>query len=103
MSTASTPLSLLRAEVLSATARHGRLLVTSSATIDVLKAFKNGQVSSKDVAEWAEFIDANEDVDLEENSHLPDVFFELSSPEINGLLDVKRATEIISLLSESRE
>ena len=58
-----------------------------------------GSLTNQNVVEWADFFDVNEDVELESNVLLPDVLFELSSPEINGELDVDRAGKLVEILS----
>lgn len=86
----------LRSIVSVAMERDGKsFMLTHSMVIEVLEAFIAGSIGKQDVAEWAEFFDVNEDVELESDALLPDVLFELSSPEINGGLDVDRARELV--------
>lgn len=79
----------------------GEFVVTTAALIEVLEAFLSGLIDKEDVAIWAEFFDANEDVELESDKLLPSIIFELSSPEINGYLDSRRAAQILRLLKQS--
>jgi len=86
--------------MVSATRRAGEEFVLNRlAVIEVLQAFIAGVLPSQDVVEWAEFFDVNEDVELEPDVSLPEILFELSSPEINGELDPDRARELIAILS----
>ena len=86
--------------MVSAATRSGKDFVLSrSAVIEVLQVFIAGSLSGQGVADWAEFFDTNEDIELESDEILPDVLFELSSPEINGELDVDRARKLIVILS----
>lgn len=85
--------------LVSASTGSGKSFVLNvSAVIEVLQAFIAGTLNSQNVAEWADFFDVNEDVELESDVLLPDVLFELSSPEINGELNVDRARELVVLL-----
>lgn len=85
--------------IVSASARSGKNFVLNcSAVVEVLQAFIEGILTSQNVAEWADFFDVNENVELESDVLLPNVLFELSSPEINGELDVDRARKLVVLL-----
>lgn len=80
----------------------GELLPLSIAEVaGVLSAFVVGEISKEEIADWAEFYDGNEDVVLESDDLIPDVLFELSSPEINGWLQEVRARELISMLEQN--
>lgn len=88
--------------IVSAATKSGRdFVLERSAVIEVLQAFVAGSLTSQGVAEWAEFFDVNEHIELESDVSLPDVLFELSSPEINGELDVDRARKLIMILSHA--
>jgi hypothetical protein len=88
----------VRSDVLAAKV-SGRIYVLSSIDVaEVLQQFLVGLIRREDVAEWAEFFDVNEDVELESDEVLPSVLFELSSPEINGWPDQVRVKELIALL-----
>ena len=76
-------------------------VLNRSAVIEVLQAFLAGSITSQNVVEWADFFDVNENVELESDVLLPDVLFELSSPEINGELDVDRAGKLVVMLSNA--
>ncbi|GGA40373.1 hypothetical protein [Dyella nitratireducens] len=91
----------LRSLVSAATVSGKDFVLNRSAVIEVLQAFIAEAVSSQNVAEWADFFDVNEDVELESDALLPDVLFELSSPEINGELDVDRARKLVLILSNT--
>jgi hypothetical protein len=92
----------LSSTVSAATVSGKNFLLNHSAVIEVLQAFITGSVTSQNVAEWANFFDVNEDVELESDLLLPDVLFELSSPEINGELDVDRARKLVEILSNTK-
>ena len=64
-----------------------------------LMAFLSGELSTGEIADWAEFYDANDDVVFESDEVLPNVLFEISSPEINGWLDNERAKRLLSEVS----
>ena len=76
--------------------------LSTSDIVRALNAFLAGEITKEEIAEWAEFYDANEDVEFEDNEAIPDVIFNMSSPEINGWLDDVRAHELLLLLSSPR-
>ena len=93
----------IRLDVLAANAREGiPFVLTRDMVVDILKAYIAGLVSGAEVANWAEFFDVNEDIELETDELLPDVLFELSSPEVNGGLNKERALELVDILRASR-
>jgi hypothetical protein len=59
----------------------------------------SGELSKEALAEWAEFFDANEDVDFEPE-RLVDIVFEMSSPEINEWMDDERARDLLLQLGQ---
>lgn len=73
-------------------------LLTRRHVVSLLEALQSGSIGFDEVAEWAEYFDVNEDVELECDD-LADVIFELSSPEINGVPTAQRVREIIELMS----
>ena len=91
----------LRSIISAAKLSGNDFVLNRSAVVEVLQAFIAGSVTSQDVAGWADFFEVNDDVELESDVLLPDVLFELSSPEINGGLDVDRARELVELLNGS--
>jgi hypothetical protein len=92
----------LRSIVSAATVSGKDFVLNRSAVIEVLQAFIAGSVTGQNVAEWADFFDVNEDVELGSDLLLPDILFELSSPEINGELDVDRARKLVVILSNTK-
>jgi hypothetical protein len=90
----------LQSKVASAKSRGVEFTLLSSDVASILSAFLAGQISEEDVANWAEFFDGNDDVEFEPGKSIPDVLFELSSPEINGRLEVQRAQELLITLSD---
>lgn len=91
-----------RSMVSEATAAGKDFILNRSAVIEVLRAFMAGSLTSQDVVAWADFFDVNENVELESDVLLPDVLFELSSPEINGELNVERAVKLVAILSGTK-
>jgi len=98
MTSSKLSIETLHSLVSASTGPGKNFVLNISAVIEVLQAFIAGTINSQNVAEWADFFDVNEDVELESDVLLPDVLFELSSPEINGELDVDRARELVMLL-----
>lgn len=90
----------LRARLFEARARNESLELKASEAIDVLSAFQAGAIDGPAVAAWAEFFDGNEDVDFEQGFEdvMPDMLFELASPEINGELTPARASVLMETL-----
>ncbi|QGY75739.1 hypothetical protein FZ025_03330 [Xanthomonas hyacinthi] len=89
----------LRSDILAANEGGGGIfVVTHAAVVEILDAFLSGVIGANEVAEWAEFLDANEDVEFESDEFLPNIIFELSSPEINYYQNAARAAEIINIL-----
>lgn len=93
-------LEALRSMVSAAKSSGEYFVLNRSDVVQVLQAFVDGLLTTESVVEWAEFFDVNDDVELEPDVSMPDILFELSSPEINGELDVRRARELIAILSE---
>lgn len=82
------------------TKKAGRThLITCLMVRCAIRAWLDGIISNEQLSEWADFIDANEDVELESDEVMPDVIFELASPEINGWPDQSRALELLDLLN----
>jgi hypothetical protein len=88
----------VRSDVLDAVENGRTYTVTLACAIEALEAFIAGTISREDLTNWADFFDVNENVELESEEILPDVMFELSSPEINGLIDEERAGKLAEKL-----
>ncbi|WP_396614776.1 hypothetical protein ACHZ97_09670 [Lysobacter soli] len=85
--------------LLAASRESGVPLVLSIADIiKALSAFVAGEMTREEIADWADFYDANDDVTFADDESVPDVIFEVANPEINGWLDEPRAREILVLL-----
>lgn len=65
---------------------------------NILRRFLSGELSSKDVEEWADFIEMRSDIDYEERYRdwLSDAIFILATPAINGELTPQLASELFS-------
>ena len=63
----------------------------------VLSRFITGDVSAKEVEEWAEFLEGNEWITYEARFHdtVTTLLFYLSSPDINGELTTEMAKEMM--------
>lgn len=92
-------LTTLQANLALSQKRGEPFTISSSDVASVLSAFLVGDISERDLVKWADFLDGNEDVEFEPNRMIPDVLFELSSPEINGRLEEQRARELLILMS----
>lgn len=95
-------LDVLHAKLAAAKEAGQSLLLSSSDVARALNAFLAGEITKEEIADWAEFYDANDGVEFETNEAIPDVIFGISSPEINGWLDDARARELLSELHASR-
>lgn len=103
MSASKFSVGLLRSMVSEATNSGKNFVLNRSSVVEVLQAFVARSLTRQNVVDWAEFFDVNEDVELESDALLPDVLFELSSPEINGELDLDRARKLIVILSNTKQ
>jgi|GEM_PF-1991000 len=74
------------------------LLLSIFDVVKALNAFLVGEITKEEIADWADFYDANDDVVFEANEAIPNVIFDIANPEINGWLDDARAKELLSLL-----
>jgi lysyl-tRNA synthetase class II len=82
-------------ESLVASRSLGRKLFLSISDLEeALTAFLRGEISKEEIADWAEFYDANDDVVFETDEIMSTILFEISSPDINGWLDEARAEEL---------
>jgi len=80
--------------------KAGRIhLITCLTVRCAIQAWLDGIISKEQLSEWVDFIDVNEDVELQFDEVMSDVIFELASPEINGWPDQKRAFELLDLLN----
>lgn len=95
-------LSALKSRWSAAKSNGEMLLLSRSEVIALLSDYEAGAISAETVSEWAEFFDGNEDVEFEPEAEglLPDILFELASPEINGDLTADRAKSLKMLLSQ---
>lgn len=91
--------SLLNSKLASSREAGIPILLARSDVKKALNAFLAGEITKEEIADWAEFYDANDYVEFETNELIPDVIFEISSPEINGWLDEDRAKGWLSLLT----
>jgi len=98
MNTSEFSLSALRSKLASSKEEGIPLFLSRSDIARALTAFLAGEIDENEVADWAEFYDANEAVEFESDAAIPEVLFDLSSPEINGRLDKARAREWLSRL-----
>lgn len=95
-------LDVLHAKLATAKEAGQSLLLSSSDVARALNAFLAGEITKEEIADWAEFYDANDGVEFEANEAIPNVIFGISSPEINGWLDDARARELLFELHASR-
>lgn len=85
---------------LASSKESGSPILLSIADIEMaLSAFISREINEEEIARWAEFYDANDAVVFESNEIIPDVVFEISSPEINGWLDEARARKLLLRLT----
>jgi hypothetical protein len=89
----------LQDQVRAARLRGEQYILSREAVEKILKSFLAGELSKEALAEWAEFFDANEDVDFEPE-RLVDIVFEMSSPEINEWMDDERARDLLLQLGQ---
>ena len=75
-------------------------LLSRSATIRVLEDFVAGRLSTTEVEQWADSLDAMDDVQYEAGHEgvIADVLFQLGAPEINRALDAQIAASLIAKL-----
>lgn len=59
----------------------------------VLERYANGELSDRDVENWANLVEGREDIQVEENDK--EVLFELANPELTQQLSRARALEIL--------
>lgn len=90
----------LRSRLSALKAVGGSLFLSRVDIAKALKAFIASEIDAEEIAAWAEFYDANDGVVFEQNPLIPDVIFDLSSPEINGQLDEERAKHWLNLLED---
>ncbi len=88
-----------QSEVQVAKLNNQLFLLTHTAAIEVISAFLSGSISKEELADWADFFDINEDVELESEEILPNILFELANPEINSWPDYERAMQLLGLLT----
>lgn len=91
---------VLRSDVAAAKAQGRILMLTNASVVEAIRAFSEDLISKEELANWADFFDVNEDIELESDVVLPDVLFELASPEINGWPDEIRAAQLVTLLTQ---
>ncbi|WP_422506593.1 hypothetical protein [Stenotrophomonas sp. GZD-301] len=95
-------LDVLHAKLAAAEESGQWLLLSSLEVARALNAFLAGEITKEEIADWAEFHDANDGVAFETNEAIPAVIFAISSPEINGWLDNARARQLLSDLHALR-
>ena len=66
--------------------------------IHALNMFLTKVRSSKQLEEWANMIESQEDIGFE-NEQLQEVIFELANPSLHGMMTDNRVKEIILILS----
>ena len=78
------------------------VVLTRQHVAALLTGWSTGQLNSDALAAWAEAVEAREDIGREPDDEalLNDDLFELSSPEINGVLTMGRAQEMIAALAD---
>ncbi|OGQ22674.1 MAG: hypothetical protein A3I05_03885 [Deltaproteobacteria bacterium RIFCSPLOWO2_02_FULL_44_10] len=64
----------------------------------ILRRFLDGNLKAEDVEEWADAIEARDDIGFEIDL-LKDFIFEFANAALNGLLDRNRASEILEKIS----
>lgn len=64
------------------------LVLTKSDFLHVLDRYLAGQISTSELQEWAENLEARDDVAFDEKDKelLDDIFFRIATPEVNGSL-----------------
>jgi hypothetical protein len=91
--------STLHASLVASRSLGRKLFLSVSDLEEALTAFLRGEISKEEIADWAEFYDANDDVVFETDEIMSTVLFEISSSDINGWLDEERAEELRSSLT----
>lgn len=64
-----------------------------------LHRYLSGELSARDVGEWANAIECREDIGYEPSSLEGDTIFELANPKLTSRLSPARAKELLQLLS----
>ena len=69
----------------------------------VLRGYVEGKTNAAQVAEWADSVEAREEIDYElsHEQQIADLLFELATPEINGTLTSERAQVLLNELNNA--
>jgi hypothetical protein len=67
----------------------------------MIQRFTSGSASSGYVAEWADLIEMRSDIAFEPGFEelIISIIFDLANPDINGVLDLKKAASILKALA----
>ncbi|MCP4745553.1 MAG: hypothetical protein GY874_05335 [Desulfobacteraceae bacterium] len=67
----------------------------------VLTRFLKGELTKREVEDWANLIECREDLDFDPDcsDELSEIIYQLANPELEGELSYKKCIEIIDLIS----
>lgn len=79
---------------------EGPFIVSASQILEVLKRYISGEVSDKEIEDWANLIECREDIifEKEKKDKLEDTIYRLANPTLEGVITPDSCEEIISKL-----